>query len=120
MTRDLILTWPKSRPLASYLRELQGAKERSEVINFRVSGRPNVSAGSRCYMVHDGAVRGWSAIIAVAHRGPREVRRVASDDRSGFWPEGWYVVRDPTWFPLRDPVAMQGFQGFRYMLRRPT
>lgn len=116
---DLILTWPKHRPLDSYLRELKLAAERNEVINFRVSGCPVVGAGDRCYMVHDGAMRGWSPILEVAHRGPRQVRRVASDDRSGFWPEGWYVVRKPVWTPLDEPVPMRGFQGFRYLTRRP-
>jgi hypothetical protein len=116
---DLILTWPKTRPLDSYLRELTLAQERGEVINFRVSGQPNVKGGRRCYMVHDGAMRGWLPIVEVVYRGPREVRRVVSDARSGFWPEGWFVVRKPRWTPLAEPVKMQGFQGFRYLMKRP-
>lgn len=119
MTRDLILTWPKSRPLDSYLRELKQAERNGEVINFRVASPPKIAEGQRwgyCYMVHDGYVRGWMQIIDVVHRGPGEVNRVASDDRSGSWPEGWYVVREPIWHPMNKPVPMPGFRGFRYVV----
>lgn len=116
--RHLILTWPKSRPLESYLRELKEAERNGAVINFRVAHPPKRAPDQRwgyCYMVYDGYVRGWTQITDVVHRGRGEVRRVASDDRSGFWPPGWYVVREPIWHPLSKLIPMIGFRGFRYV-----
>lgn len=117
---DLILTWPKSRSLESYLLELKRAERDGLVINYRTPNPPKSNDGwGRCYMVHDGAVRGWTQIIEVRWRGEGEVRQVDDDfGGPGFWPEGWYVVREPVWRALDKPIPMQGFRGFRYAALR--
>jgi hypothetical protein len=114
---DIIVTWPKTRPLGSYYAELENAKRLGRVINFRIPTRPRATP-RRCYMVYDGAVRCWSSVIEVVYRNAGEVRKVASDPgvvEWGFWPAGWYVVRDPVYHELADHgIPMRGFQGFRY------
>lgn len=107
---DLILTWPKSRSLDSYVSELANAERDGMVINFRVPTRPRVRARDRCFMVHDGAIRGYNDIVGVCERGAREV---VDPITGGYWPTGIYVVRHPRWFPI-DPRPMRGFQGYRY------
>ncbi len=108
--RDLVLTWPAARPLASYLAALAQACESGEVINYRVSFPPRVAAIRRVYMLHGGAVRGWSTYRETVYRRAGQV----SDGTGGYWPEGWYIVRNADWHPIA-PVPMRGFQGFRYL-----
>lgn len=117
---DLLVTWPKSRPLASYLVELELAKRDGLQINFRVPSQPReFLVNRRCYRVHDGKVRGWVKILGVSKRGPNEVARVKSDAFAGFWPPGWYVVCDPAWheLPKAQQQSFPGFRGFHYIDR---
>lgn len=112
---DIVLTWPKTRPLESYLTELAQARDAGLVINYRVAHPPNrnvlwVGRAPRCYMVHDGAVRGYTMIRDVLHRDDGEVRDPVT---GGFWPEGFYVVREPRWFEV-NPITMGGFRGWRF------
>lgn len=118
--RDIVATWPKSRPLRSYLDELLLAERDGLEINFRIANPPHWEFGvlrdrpARCYMVHDGLIRGYNEILYATYRGPGEVARVANDSFAGFWPAGHYIVRDPRWYgcPRR---AMRGFQGWRWL-----
>lgn len=115
MPRDLVLTWPKSTSLLTYLGILARAHEQDLVINFRVASPPLIGDDEvkRVYMVHDGKIRGWNPFVAVEYR----PAGVVKDRAGGYWPEGWYIVRRPLWHPLadRDLVKMRGFQGFRYI-----
>lgn len=118
--QDLVVTWPKNRSFASYVDELALAARDGKRINFRVPSQPTrivVARPPRCYRVHDGMVRGWTPLLSVTYRGAGEVQRVKSDPKAGFWPAGWYVVCWPSWFALTEPVAMRGFQGYRYVDR---
>ena len=108
---DIVCTWPKSSSLASYLRELEAAEQRGEMINFRVSALPT-SVPARCYMVHDGVVRCWSLVHECVYRDYGQVR----DRAGGYWPGGYYIVRWPD-YHLTEPYPMKGFQGFRYFDR---
>lgn len=109
---DVVVTWPKSRTLGSYLAELTRAQELDLVINFRIAKAPREKP-ERCYIVYDGFVRGYNEVIDVVERGPNEVSRISNDAWAGFWPAGLYLVRNPQWYPIsRRP--MRGFQGWRY------
>lgn len=116
---NLIITWPKTRTLESYVEECAKAHELGQSINFRLPNKPRVIVdllGQRCYVVYDGLVRGWHKITEITWRGEGVVK-----DRDGSnWPPGWYVVRDPLYFPWMDaPVPMRGFQGIRYAREGP-
>lgn len=120
--RDICVTWPKSRPLDSYLAELARAEREGLEINYRVGRLPawpgamwdhgtlgfvyGQQGVPRCYMVHSGFVRGWCSILYGCHR---EAGEVAG------WPAGLYIVRSPVWHALADPIPMRGFQGWRWM-----
>lgn len=119
MKCDIVVTWPRSRSLASYLRELREAHQAGLVINYRVARAP-VPVPERCYMVHGGRVVGYNEVIEVAHRGEGEVARVPGDPLAGFWPAGVYVVRKPFFTPLAKRVEMVGFRGWRWFDRDIT
>jgi hypothetical protein len=112
--RDIVATWPKSRPLSSYLDELLKAYRTGQQINFRVARLPRLDYAAweerpgRCYMVHDGAVRGYNEIDRFTHRA--DVRDPITGE---FMPPGFYIVRDPRWNPI-IPIPMAGFQGWRW------
>lgn len=116
--RDLIVTWPKGRGFSSYLLELRKAEAEGLQINYRVPSRPKTSPlvngrRARCYLVHSGKIRGYNEILGVKYRLDGEVVRVRSDALAGYWPEGWYIVRSPTFHHV-TPVDMKGFQGYHY------
>jgi hypothetical protein len=112
--RDIVATWPKSRPLSSYLDELLRAYRLGLQINYRVARLPHLPFAAweerpgRCYMVHDGAVRGYNEIDRFTHRSD-----VRDPITNLFMPPGFYIVRDPRWHPI-DPIPMAGFQGWRW------
>lgn len=108
---NIVITWPKSRSLESYLIELDKADKAGEFINFRLPTKPKEHEVSLCYIVHDGAIRGWNDVVSIDYRPEGVVRDPITGD---YWPAGFYVVRDPHWHPLKDPIPMKGFQGFRY------
>ena len=111
--KDLIITWPKKRKLDSYVEELAKAADCGKVISFRVPTVPKIKC-ERCYVVHDGRVRGWTRVLKEEHRGEGEVQ----DPITGmYWPAGNYIIRMPKWHPLTAGPWMKGFQGFRYIDR---
>lgn len=115
---DLIITWPKTRPLQSYLDECAKAAREGLLINYRVRFPPvrlDLAADARAYVVYDGAIRGWQLLDSVRFRADGEVQGVAGEQ----WPEGWYIVRHPEWHPCAETPAM-GFQGWRYHTRPPA
>lgn len=116
MDRDIIVTWPKSRTFASYIAEVHNAERDGLVLNFRVRTRPG-GMPERCYMVHDGAVRGWLPMHAIVFHEEGAVARVKSDPIPGGWPAGWYLVRLPNWHDLEPVYPMAGFRGYRYFDR---
>lgn len=114
--KHIVATWPKTRPLDSYLEELERAAKLELSINFRVANRPRwdkVTIGASMYMVYDGFVRGYNLIEDALYCPANTVSRVENDAWAGFWPEGNYIRRNPIWFPV-EPTPMKGFQGWRW------
>lgn len=131
---DIVVTWPKSRHFASYMVELERAKSRGLLVNFRVPTLPDFGVGAfdfgapevRCYRVHDGHIRGWLRIVAAERRGRGEVERVPSDPlyrlpgSARYWPPGNYIACDPEWHALgfrSSRTVMGGFRGWRWFDR---
>jgi hypothetical protein len=112
---DMIVTWPKTKPLDTYLEECREAEKRCLAINFRVPRLPNprrLGNATRVYVIHDGAIRGWHRLLSAQHRAENDVVDQVAGDH---WPEGNYLVRDAHWHPLPQPVPWAGFRGFRYL-----
>jgi hypothetical protein len=118
--RDIVVTWPKTKPLQAYLDALAGAEECGEVINYRVARLPTWDDAiedhgfrgwafgivqPRCYVVHTGYVRGWTEVIGTCCR---ETGNVLG------WPSGFYIVRHPTWNPEPLILPMTSFRGWRW------
>jgi hypothetical protein len=111
VTRDIVMTWPKTRTLASYVAELRRAVVEGLVINYRVPSVPKVEI-QRCYMVHDGQIRGWMNVLN-EQCGWRD--DVVDPVTGVLMKPGLYIVRDPHWHPMTYTRPMRGFQGWRYM-----
>lgn len=104
-----VLTVPKSMDWAEYQRELAAVADGAMRINYRVRYFPKgMRVGDRCYIVHDGRVRGWMEIVGLA------------DYQTGWtctttgreWPAGRYIQRSGPFHPTDGP-AMVGFRGVR-------
>lgn len=103
---DIVITIPKSINWDQYLVDLRHAEKRNEVLNFKVPHLPKVNFHDRCYIVHDGAVRGYNHVLGV------EQKDFICTTTGKRW-KGIFVVRYPKFHPI-DPIPMKGFQGFRY------
>jgi len=109
---NIVITWPKTRALGSYLAELAKAEERGHVAYYRLSSRPDVKEGDRCYHVHDGKVRGYLSVLGMTEF-PLDGHAPIDNVTGKHFQPGIYVERHPHWFAI-NPVPMRGFQGFRY------
>lgn len=110
---DIVVTWPKSRSLQSYIDELERAALEKKLILYRVGGMPRrLMAGDRCYMVHSSQVRGWVEVYDL--RFPNEGQPPIDPITGERMGEGAYIVRSPIWNRLVQPIPMEGFQGVRY------
>lgn len=118
--RDILVTWPKTRPLDSYFAEIRKCWQVTPAlhINYRV-GSPPIwdleleGRRPRLYRVWDGFVRGYTPILSVEYKEEGEVARVESDPNPEPWPEGWYIVCKAWWYPW-DPIPVKGFRGWRW------
>jgi hypothetical protein len=118
MKYHIVATWPKTRELKSYLTELEHAVKEGLDINFRVANLPKWPSRipgyqPRCYMVHDGYIRGFNEIVTTRYSHGNDISYVKDDSWAGFWPAGYYIVRNPKWHHI-FPVKMKGFQGWRW------
>jgi hypothetical protein len=105
---DIVITVPKLIKWENYKFELARVKDRCEVMNFRLGIKPNVNIGDKCFVVHDGKVRGWMEIVGI-----KETDGFTCTTTGRFWPKGIYIQRSGEFNEVDGP-EMQGFQGFRY------
>lgn len=108
----LCITVPKSTLWSDYEKELEDVKDGRLMLNFKVPTYPKkVKEGDRCYVVHNGFIKGWMTITGIIDRS------------SGFdcqttgrqWGSGIYVCRSGEFHYLSKEVPMKGFQGYRYI-----
>lgn len=107
VARDIAITIPKSTRWEDYEEELAAARA-GEVLNFKVRQFPRTEPGRRCYVVHDGAVRGWMHISGLSEK-------AFTCTTTGKRWEGKFIERTGEFHPLEEPVPMKGFMGFRYI-----
>lgn len=107
--RSWIVTVPKTVPWASYARELAAVADGTSVMNYRVRFFPKgMAVGDRCYVVHDGRVRGWMEVVGLEER----LRTWQCSSTGAVWPPGRYVQRSGVFHEVDGP-AYVGFQGVR-------
>lgn len=110
---DIIVTTPKTRMKQAAL-EAENCKqtidEGGEAWYFRKLGSAKVDPGDRVYYVEDGWVRGFAVVAAVEDS--RTGKMCATTGRR-FTP-GRYAIMDARSWQWVRPLAMRGFQGYRY------
>lgn len=105
-SNSIMVTLPSSVKWDEYRKELNKA-EKGESLNFKVSNFPkNIKEGDRCYIVHEGQIKGWMSISGLQE-----------DDfectTTGKKWKGKFIQRSGK-FNYIDPIPMKGFQGYRY------
>ena len=67
--RSLIVTLPSTTDWGDYEKELRKAANYKYVLNFKVHNFPKgIHKGDRCYVVHNGFVKGWMEIVGFSEQ----------------------------------------------------
>ncbi len=104
--RDIIITLPKTINWSDYELELNAVKDGKEVMNFKVNAFPKTTIGKRCYIVHNGYIKGWMKITGMSSK------EFKCSTTGKLW-KGNFIERSGP-FNYIEPIPMKGFQGFRY------
>jgi hypothetical protein len=105
--KDIIITIPKKIKWNDYLKELDDAKNKNLVLNFKVSNFPkNTNVGNKCYVVYDGIIKGFSYISGF------EEKEFKCESTGKKW-KGKFIQRKPDFHKI-NPIEYKGFQGYRY------
>lgn len=105
--RDIVITIPKSISWKDYEKELAAVKDGSMVLNFKTANFPNTKVGNKCYIVHDGEIKGWMKIVGM------DEKEFTCETTGKTW-KGKFIQRSGP-FHYIPPIEMKGFQGFRYV-----
>lgn len=106
---NIIITIPKSIKWEDYQKELKAVEDESQEMNYKISTCPkDVHVGDRCYLVYDGYIRGWMKISNIGKKDEFVCTTTGS-----YWKEGYYVSRTGKFHPLKNPIPMKGFMGYR-------
>lgn len=109
---DIAITLPATVRWDDYQRELDAAAN-GAVMNFKVRYLPSVDVGCKCYLVHQGVVRGWMRVSGLSRD-----RKFTCTTTGREW-SGNFVERTGE-FHTVDPVPMKGFRGYRYVTGDPV
>jgi hypothetical protein len=106
---DICITIPKTTKWSDYQKELKTVEDWSHEMNYKIPTVPNdVSKGDRCYICHDGYIKGWMVITNISNRDGFTCTTTGKN-----WPEGFYVSRSGPFHYLKQPIPMKGFMGYR-------
>lgn len=106
---DYAVTVPKTVDWQWYLKEIDTARENKLSLFFRIPYKVDVRYNeSRCFIVHNGAIRGWMTILTCIEN-PIGFTCFYTGKK---WPPGTYIERRPR-FNSIDPIPMKGFRGIR-------
>jgi hypothetical protein len=108
---DIIVTTPKSQRQKAR-QEAADIKKAGEGYYFRFLGQykpKNADIGDKVFYIDDGFVRGFATITNLTES-DGETCMTSGE----VWPAGWYAIMDATTWTWITPIAMKGFQGWRY------
>jgi hypothetical protein len=106
---DWVLTIPKTTKWVDYEKELAAVADGSQVMNYRSRYIPKeMSEGDRCYLVHDGKVRGWMNVVGMVDMESPWTCSTTGQQ----WPAGKYIQRSGPFHRVDGP-EMKGFRGIR-------
>ena len=107
--RAIIITLPKSVKWDDYEKELDAVKDYKQVMNYKVSSIPkDIDQIKRCYLVHDGFIKGWQEIVG------HEKGKTFDCTTTGKNWSGNFIQRSGPFHYLIKPIPMKGFMGWRY------
>lgn len=107
-SRDIIITLPYNTSWDEYAKELRKVADYSQVMNFKVANFPKgVDQNSRCYIVHQGFIKGWMKVVGFTTR-PFTCSTTGKE-----W-DGKFIQRSGPFHEITEKLPMRGFQGFRY------
>lgn len=107
--KSWVITIPRTVDWESYKKELAEVADSSSVMNYRTRYFPKeMKVGDRCYIVWNGRVRGWMAIVGMVDA----VKEWTCTTTYTRWPAGKYIQRSGKFHPSDGP-EMTGFRGIR-------
>lgn len=108
---SICITLPKTTKWSDYEKELKVVADESHEMNYRLPTVPKgVKAGDRCYVCHDGYIKGWMKISRVGNKNGFVCATTGKN-----WGNGCYISRTGEFHYLKNPVPMKGFMGYRYV-----
>ena len=107
--KNIIVTTPKGEQETA-AQEAQDCIDAKGGHYFRVFKRrpKNIEAGSRIFYVEDGYIRGFATVESVNED------NMKCDTSGKEWGDGCYAIMPANSWQWISPVAMKGFQGYRY------
>ena len=106
---SICITIPKSIKWSDYEKELKAVEDESQEMNYKIPTIPKgVSVGDRCYICHDGYIKGWMKISNISKRDGFTCTTTGND-----WSAGNYISRTGKFHYLKEPIPMKGFMGYR-------
>lgn len=109
---DIVVTVPKNE-LKNVAKEETWAKENKNDNIFcfwKISREPKkLKPGDRVYFIHNGTIINYNIFSHIDYD-------LNCDVTGRYW-KGICLVMDTPSIPLKGPIPMKGFQGFRYIKR---
>lgn len=105
-TRDIIITIPKNIACEDYQKEIDAVADGSQVMNFKVNSFPKTSIGAKCYLCHNGFIKGYMIICGMSEK------NFTCTTTGRNW-NGKFIERSGKFYPV-EPIPMAGFRGYRY------
>ena len=108
--KALLITIPKTIKWEDYEKEIDAVKDESQEMNYKVSSKPTkVDVGDRCYLCHNGFIKGWMKISNISKK------KFQCTTTGKDWDEGWYVSRTGEFHKLDKEIPQKGFMGYKYI-----
>ena len=106
---SICITIPKSIKWDDYEKELKTVEDETQEMNYRIPTIPkDVNIGDRCYICHNGYIKGWMKISNISKRDGFTCTTTGKD-----WCDGNYISRTGKFHYLKEQVPMKGFMGYR-------
>lgn len=105
---SIIVTLPSCTRWEDYEKELKKSENYDYILSLKVSHFPKgIHEGDKCYVVHDGFVKGWIKIIGFS-----EKEFICSRTKEKW--KGKFIDRSGPFHYLQEKIPYKDFQGFRY------
>lgn len=110
----IVITVPKTVDWKDYMREISKVEDWKEQMNYKL---PTLPVGvknktiDRCYVVHDGKVRGWMKITGCQNISKGFICTTTEKN----WGPGNYLFRSGPFHPVDKDILMKGFMGYKIM-----